>query len=65
MNGKTPIAWDVVCKPKSAGGLNVINLHSWNQATLGKLLWNIHMKAYHIWIKWLDTFYFKGHEVLN
>ncbi|CAI8592906.1 unnamed protein product [Vicia faba] len=62
---KAPIAWETICKPKVAGGLNVVKLQQWNQATLGKLLWNIHMKADRLWIRWLDTLYFKGCDILD
>lgn len=62
---KAPIAWEKVCQPKVAGGLNVTNLQQWNRATLGKLLWNIHRKADRLWIKWLDTYYFKGKNMLE
>ncbi|XP_058762795.1 uncharacterized protein LOC131636156 [Vicia villosa] len=35
---KSPIAWEKICKPKCNGGLNVINLNTWNQVTLLKCL---------------------------
>ncbi|KAH1222734.1 putative ribonuclease H protein [Glycine max] len=37
---KAPVAWDHICNPLSAGGLNMISLLEWNKATIGKLLWN-------------------------
>ena len=61
---KAPIAWDSVCQPKVAGGLNIYHLDTWSQASLGKLLWNIHMKADRLWIRWLGTFYLKGCNIL-
>jgi hypothetical protein len=42
---KVPVAWEKICEPKISGGLNVISLIEWNQATIGKLLWNLQSKA--------------------
>lgn len=64
-SGRAPIEWDSVCKPKADGGLNIVNLKRWNQTALGKLLWNIHMKVDRLWFHWLDTFYFKGRDILQ
>lgn len=33
-----PIAWDKMCEPKNAEGLNITYIKEWNMATLGKLL---------------------------
>ncbi|XP_058726861.1 uncharacterized protein LOC131598262 [Vicia villosa] len=60
---KAPIAWEQVCEPKNAGGLNITALATWNKATMGKLLWNIQAKADKLWIKWLDTYYIKGQDL--
>lgn len=38
---KNPVAWTTVCRPRKLGGLDVLNLHVWNQITLLKCLWNI------------------------
>ncbi|XP_058759242.1 uncharacterized protein LOC131632512 [Vicia villosa] len=35
---KAPIAWDIVCYQKNAGGLNINFLTEWNQAIMLKLL---------------------------
>ncbi|KAG5569776.1 hypothetical protein H5410_059542 [Solanum commersonii] len=37
---KALVAWEKLCHPKVAGGINLLDLHRWNQATLCKLLWN-------------------------
>ncbi|XP_019237844.1 PREDICTED: uncharacterized protein LOC109217990 [Nicotiana attenuata] len=33
------VAWDKICMPLLAGGLNVIDVTNWNKAALCKLLW--------------------------
>lgn len=38
------VAWDKICIPKSAGGLNLINFKLWNQAALCKHLWALSQK---------------------
>lgn len=60
---KAPIAWDIVCNPKSVGGLNIILLAEWNQATMLKLLWNIQGNKDKLWIKWLEAYYVKGGNI--
>ncbi|XP_058783633.1 uncharacterized protein LOC131658343 [Vicia villosa] len=62
---KAPIAWDKVCDPKSAGGLNITALEDWNKATMLKLLWNIHGKKDKLWVKWLDAYYMKGRDLFQ
>ncbi|XP_075111638.1 uncharacterized protein LOC142181893 [Nicotiana tabacum] len=39
-----PTAGDKVCQPKSAGGLNILNLKSWNKAVILKLQWDLATK---------------------
>ncbi|CAI8600558.1 unnamed protein product [Vicia faba] len=41
---KAHVAWDQVCNPKKVGGLNMISLVEWNQATIGKMIWNLNEK---------------------
>ncbi|XP_058757124.1 uncharacterized protein LOC131630357 [Vicia villosa] len=64
LSRKSLVSWENLCKPKSAGGLYITDLQTWNKATLRKLPWNIHLKLDRLWIRWLDTFYFKGEDVL-
>lgn len=39
------ISWEKVCKSKSAGGLNILNLKQWNRAAIIKLQWDLTTKA--------------------
>lgn len=38
INRKSPVAWKTVCKPRRQGGLYIIDLDTWNKATMMKLL---------------------------
>lgn len=58
---KAPISWDHICDPVAAGGWNVIDLGVWNQATIGKMLWNLNAKKDRIWIHWVNQFYLKNY----
>ncbi|XP_019258455.1 PREDICTED: uncharacterized protein LOC109236703 [Nicotiana attenuata] len=60
---KALIAWDKVCQPKAAGGLNVINMRLWNKAAILKQLWALTMKKDALWIKWTHCYYIKQKEV--
>ncbi|XP_058763598.1 uncharacterized protein LOC131637052 [Vicia villosa] len=60
---KAPVAWDRVCDPKKAGGLNIISLKEWNAATMIKLLWNVQAKKDKLWVKWINAYYIKGQDV--
>ncbi|KAL5132045.1 putative ribonuclease H protein [Glycine soja] len=62
---KNPVAWTTVCRPRKLGGLDVLNLHVWNQITLLKCLWNICKKTDNLWVKWVHIHYMKGKELLG
>lgn len=42
--GKALVAWDTLCQPKAANGLNIVNIKVWNKAVILKLLWNLAKK---------------------
>lgn len=65
MRRKAPIAWEKICDPKVGGRLNIIAFKEWNRTTIGKLLWNIHVKVDKLWIRWLDTYYLKDPDILS
>ncbi|XP_058783305.1 uncharacterized protein LOC131657981 [Vicia villosa] len=65
ISGKAYVAWENLCEPKNAGGLNIRDLETWNKVMMLKLLWNIHMKANKLWIRWLDTYFMKGVPILQ
>ena len=56
----TPIAWSNITHPKWEGGLGFKNLKPWNQAMLGKHLWDIQAKKDTLWIQWINHLFMKG-----
>lgn len=54
------LAWDKPCISKTTGGVNFLNISSWNKATLCKLLWTLSHKKDKLWIKWVHMYYVKG-----
>ena len=60
---KALIAWERVCRPRSEGGLGLINMHIWNRAAIAKLCWDLENKEDKLWIKWIHTYYLKGQNV--
>ena len=43
------IAWETLCLPKCAGGINIIDLEKWNVAAIIKFLWALTCKADKMW----------------
>ncbi|XP_019258169.1 PREDICTED: uncharacterized protein LOC109236442 [Nicotiana attenuata] len=56
---KALLSWDSLCKPKAAGGLNLLDIEEWNKAAICKLLWNLCMKKDRMWVKWIHVYYKK------
>ncbi|CAK8562475.1 unnamed protein product [Lathyrus sativus] len=62
---KAPVAWKQVCRQRSHGGLNVIDIDDWNKTTLMKLLWNLNEKEDSLWVKWIQTYYLKTNKLME
>ncbi|XP_019255185.1 PREDICTED: uncharacterized protein LOC109233778 [Nicotiana attenuata] len=62
---KALIAWDKLCAPKVAGGLNFINVELWNKEAICKLLWNICTQKEKLWFQWIHAYYIKGNTIWN
>nr|XP_016476628.1 PREDICTED: uncharacterized protein LOC107798174 [Nicotiana tabacum] len=60
---KALIAWEKLCSPKVAGGLNFTNVELWNKAAISKLLWSICTGKEKLWVQWVHTYYIKGSTV--
>lgn len=56
---KALVTWEKVCRPKAAGGLNILYLELWNKAAILKHLWDIARKKDCLWIQWIHTHYTK------
>ncbi|XP_049365284.1 uncharacterized protein LOC125830123 [Solanum verrucosum] len=56
---KALIAWEQVCRPRTTRGLNILDAQTWNKAAISKLLWNLCVKKYRLWVKWVHQYYGK------
>ncbi|XP_062114203.1 uncharacterized protein LOC133825253 [Humulus lupulus] len=57
--GPGNVAWDMLCKPKSEGGMGFQNILSWNIAAIGKYIWTVASKKDNLWVKWVHNVYIK------
>ncbi|XP_075074761.1 uncharacterized protein LOC142162319 [Nicotiana tabacum] len=46
-------------------GLNITNLRIWNRAAIVKTCWDLAHKQDKLWIRWIHTYYIKGHNFTN
>nr|XP_009757463.1 PREDICTED: uncharacterized protein LOC104210294 [Nicotiana sylvestris] len=46
---KALVAWEKLCMPRSAGGLNILDFYKWNKSAICKLLWVITQKKDNLW----------------
>ncbi|XP_060185527.1 uncharacterized protein LOC132614990 [Lycium barbarum] len=60
---KALVAWEKICRPKTAVGLNVIDILTWNRAAICKLLWPVEQKKDKLWVLWVHTFYIKSQDL--
>ncbi|GJW80705.1 hypothetical protein Tco_0144680 [Tanacetum coccineum] len=63
MKGKSKVAWEVVCMPKSEGGLGVRRLETFNKALMILHIWNLLSLKQSLWVKWIHTYKLKGRSV--
>lgn len=57
--GKALLAWEVLCQPKVAGVLNIMDIPPWNKAAVIKHLWSLTHKKDKLWVVWVHTYYIK------
>lgn len=62
---KSPISWKKICGPKKYDGLNIIELGTWNNTTMLKLLWNLCRKFDNLWVKWVHSYHIKGDVLMD
>ena len=51
------VAWKDVCRPRALGGLGIRNIQEWNEAAIGKYVWNIAAKKDSLFVKWINSIY--------
>jgi len=59
------VSWSIICKPKSAGGLGVLDLSVFNKALLGKWLWSLLSEDQPLWGQVVMYRYFRRKRVFN
>ncbi|GJV15406.1 hypothetical protein Tco_1360729 [Tanacetum coccineum] len=59
-NGKSKIAWKMVCRPKDKGGLGFKPLKEWNEDLPIKHMWNIIAKKNTLFDQWVNKVKLKG-----
>ena len=57
------IAWKSLYLPKAEEGLGLFDLRACNRSFLAKQLWNIHLKTYSGWIRWVHHFYLSSDTI--
>lgn len=62
---KSHIAWKKICNPRKCKGLNIIELGTWNNTNMLKLLWNLCRKSDSLWVRWMQRYYIKGEELVD
>lgn len=58
-----PVSWEQVCCPKEEGGLNVVQIRTWNRAACAKLLWKMASKDNGLWQTWANGAYLQGNSI--
>ncbi|GJT51583.1 retrotransposon protein, putative, ty1-copia subclass [Tanacetum coccineum] len=58
--GKAKVAWDIICLPKSEGGLGIRSLDVFNIALMTTHVWNIISNKDLLWVKWIHMYKLKG-----
>lgn len=59
------IAWNVLCKPKSKGGIVLKHLHLLNQVLLLKIIWNLWTKSNSLLTKVFKSKYYCDWNILE
>ncbi|XP_062094321.1 uncharacterized protein LOC133800379 [Humulus lupulus] len=56
-HGHGLIAWDHLCLSETAGGLGFRRILDWNEAAIGKYVWDIAKKKDNLFVKWINSVY--------
>lgn len=56
-SNKALLAWETLCYPKTAGGVNFTDVELWNKVATCKQLWNVCKKNDKLWVRWVHAYY--------
>ncbi|KAK1305369.1 putative ribonuclease H protein [Acorus calamus] len=59
------VKWDLVCSPRSEGGLGLKSLLDWNTASLGVRFWEIASNHPSLWAQWIRRRYLRKENLWN
>lgn len=54
--GMAKVAWDIVCLPRSEGGLGIKSLAKWNITLMSKHIWSIITNKESLWVRWIHSY---------
>ncbi|XP_022762128.1 uncharacterized protein LOC111308033 [Durio zibethinus] len=57
------VIWQVICRPKSKGGLELKDIEVWHQVCVLRRLWSIFTQAGSLWIAWIQSYVLKGRSI--
>ncbi|KAG8374862.1 hypothetical protein BUALT_Bualt10G0039700 [Buddleja alternifolia] len=63
--GFNPVCWELVCSPKSVGGLGLRKMEHINQALVSKLAWNVAANPPKIWVQILSAKYLTNSNLFH
>ncbi|XP_074266088.1 uncharacterized protein LOC141588551 [Silene latifolia] len=58
----TFLKWQLLCSPKTEGGIGIKKVLSWNNAQMVKRVWKLIYRPHSIWSRWVYTYVLKGHD---
>lgn len=47
------VYWDMICRPKKEGGLDIRKAYDWVIVGITKNIWNVVCKKDSLWVKWI------------
>ncbi|GJV91875.1 putative gag-pol polyprotein [Tanacetum coccineum] len=61
--GKAKVAWELVCKPKTKGGLGIRRIEDFNISLMTTHIWFILTCKESLWVKWIHSYKLKGRSL--
>ena len=61
--GRCKVAWSLLCRPRTNGGLGFKQLTEWNRALVAKNVWVIVSNRDSLWVRWVKRFSLKDTNI--
>ncbi|XP_075103479.1 uncharacterized protein LOC142178055 [Nicotiana tabacum] len=62
-SSKALLSWEKACLPKTVGVFNILDVYTWNKASICKLLRNLNKEKGMLWVQWLYMYYGKQQPI--